>query len=327
MRLTGSSSNGSIDTNSNSNSNIRTDGSDDHNTKGLIKEERGYLNYNTDNDSSNDSYGDSISNSDSEGSHSSNSYESSFDSKQWTQLVQLVPTEDQIFIMTHIELAYREKQAHAIYVEKYGYANGGEGLDGHIAALCRKLSKDQIVFLEEQYEQFYREATEAELDGEALNSHIAQYGQYGCHGNYSTDSNEDSETNCDSDDCSRDSKDPTKEVRAYIERRRSILADCGLCSSGSSSDGTYKYSSYGDLCGGGGSESNKNIGINIGRGSLDYASDDSIGRDDTVHSDGSIRWSQERLSHKKNHSNHNNTSSQHSHGSHNNSGHKSSGNH
>ena len=150
VRLSGSSSNSSIDTNTNSNS--RTDGSDDHSTKGLTKEERDYLEYNNDNDSYNDSYGDSISNSDSEGSHSSNSYEGSFDSKLWTQLALLDPTEDQIFIMAHVKLAYREKRAHVIRVQELGYANGGEGLDDHITALCSKMSKDQIVFPEEQYE-------------------------------------------------------------------------------------------------------------------------------------------------------------------------------
>ena len=78
--------------------------------------------------------------------------------------------------MAHVELAYREKQAHAIYVEGHDYANVGEGLDEHITVLCSKLSKDQIAFVEERYEQFYREATEAGLDGEALSSHIVQYG-------------------------------------------------------------------------------------------------------------------------------------------------------
>ena len=144
----------------------------------------------------------------------------------------------------------------------------------------------------------YREATEAELDGEALCSHIAQYGQYGCCVNYNTDSDEDSKYNCNSDNCSRNSKDPINEVRAYIEHRMSIFTDCGLCSSGGSSGGTYKYSSYGNLCGGGSSESNRNSGITIGRGSVGYA------RDDTRRSDGSSRWSRERLRQEKNHSNH-----------------------
>ena len=88
--------------------------------EGLKKEERNYLNYNTDNGSYNNSYGDNISNSDSEGSHNSNSYKDSFDSKPWTQLAQLGPTEDQIFIMAHVEVAYREKRDHAIYVEEHG---------------------------------------------------------------------------------------------------------------------------------------------------------------------------------------------------------------
>ena len=166
-------------------------------------------------------------------------------------------------------------------------------MDNHIAALCSKLSKYQIVFLEEQYEQFYREAAEVELDGEALGSHIVQYRQYGCRDNYSTDSDEDSETNCSSNACSRDSKDPTKEVLVYIERHRSIFADCGLCSSVGSSNGTYKYINCGNLYGGGSSEINRNRGINTGRGSVGYASN----------SNGSSRWSCERLRHEKNHSN------------------------
>ena len=84
MRLTCSSSNDRIDTNSNNT--IRTDGSNDHSTKGLTKEERDYLKYNTNDNSYNDSYGDSINNNNREGSHSSNHYEGSFDSKPRTQL-------------------------------------------------------------------------------------------------------------------------------------------------------------------------------------------------------------------------------------------------
>ena len=110
VRLTGSSSNGSIDTNSNSNS--RTDNSDNHSTKGLTKDDRDYLKYNTN--------GDSHNNSDSKGNHSSNSYKGSFGSKSWARLAQLDPTEDQIFVMTHVKLAYSEKRAHAIHVEEHG---------------------------------------------------------------------------------------------------------------------------------------------------------------------------------------------------------------
>ena len=54
MKLSGSSTNISIDTNSNSKN--RTDGSDDHN-KGLMKEEHEYLKYNKNNDSYTDRYG------------------------------------------------------------------------------------------------------------------------------------------------------------------------------------------------------------------------------------------------------------------------------
>ena len=95
-----------------------------------------------------------------------------FDSESQTQLARLDPTEDQIFSMAHVELAYREKQAHVIHIEEHGFANGGEGLEDHIAALCSKPSKDQIAFLGEQYKQFYREATKTELDGEAHSSRI-----------------------------------------------------------------------------------------------------------------------------------------------------------
>ena len=82
VRLSGSSSNSSINTTTTSSS--RTDSSDDHSTKGLTKEERDYLKYNTDYDSYDASYGDSISKIDSEDSHSSNIYDGSFDITSWT---------------------------------------------------------------------------------------------------------------------------------------------------------------------------------------------------------------------------------------------------
>ena len=87
VRLSGSSSYSRINTNSNINS--RTDGSDDHSTKGLTKEEPDYLEYNNNDNSYNSSYDDRISNIDSEGSHSRNSYDGSFDSISWAQLAQL----------------------------------------------------------------------------------------------------------------------------------------------------------------------------------------------------------------------------------------------
>ena len=71
MRISDSTSNSIIGTNTSNHS--RIDGSDNHSTKGLTKEERDYLEYNNDNDSYNNSYGDSTNNSDSEGSHISNS--------------------------------------------------------------------------------------------------------------------------------------------------------------------------------------------------------------------------------------------------------------
>ena len=68
--------------------------------------------------------------------------------------------------MAHVEMAYREKRALTIGDELHGWTTDAvERLDDHIAALCSKLSEDQKAFLEQQWDQFYQEATVEDLDG------------------------------------------------------------------------------------------------------------------------------------------------------------------
>ena len=134
------------------NSNNRSDDSNDCSGDGFSKEECEYLGYNSNNKSNHYAYSNSGSDSGSEGSHSSNSTNRSFNSKPRRQLPRLEPTKNQILIMAHVEISYREKRTHTINIEEHGHANGGEGLGDHIVRLCSKLSKDHIAFLEDQYE-------------------------------------------------------------------------------------------------------------------------------------------------------------------------------
>ena len=113
-------------------------------------------------------------------------------------------------------MAYQEKRAHAINEEMHGWTNGGEeGLDDHIAALCSKLSKDQIAFLEQQWDQFYREASEEDLDGDDVKYRLHRYEELGQSHDFNIDD--------------------------YSEQQKRIFADCGLCSTwddGSSRSGS-----------------------------------------------------------------------------------------
>jgi len=147
--------------------------------------------------------------------HSSSTHDT-LNSKPRRQLLRLGPTRDQLFIMAHVEMAYQEKRAHAINEEMHGWTNGGEeGLDDHIAALCSKLSKDQIAFLEQQWDQFYREASEEDLDGDDVKYRLHRYEELG----QSHDFN----------------------INDYSEQQKRIFADCGLCSTwddGSSRSGS-----------------------------------------------------------------------------------------
>ena len=55
----------------------------------------------------------------------------------------------------------------------------GGRVDDYIAALCSKLSEDQIAFLEQQWDQFYQEATDEDLDGVDFKCRLHRYEELG----------------------------------------------------------------------------------------------------------------------------------------------------
>ena len=138
-------------------------------------------------------------------SRCSGSTHDTLNSEPRRQPLRLGPTTDQLFIMAHVEMAYQEKRARAIGDELHGWTTDAvERLDDHIAALCSKLSEDQKAFLEQQWDQFYQEATDEDLEGVEFECRLHRYEELGTPPDYNLDD--------------------------YSEQQRRIFADCGLCS-------------------------------------------------------------------------------------------------